>query len=458
MTLDVLILSRIQFGLTGAFHFIFPALSIGLAWLNVIFLAKHRKTQSEDDLRLAYFWINVFSITFAMGVATGVVMVFQFGSNWGNYTNYVGNMFGAPLAAEAIIAFFLEATFMGILIWGRDKVSQSLYRVSAFLVAFGATISAFLIIAADSWMQTPAGLKLSADGSPELDEFGRPLLDNFFEMVFNPSTLPRFTHTIVGCMIAAAMLVLGISAWYLLKKKKQDFALKSMRVAIVVFLIFSVGQWVVGHWHTVQVVETQPAKLAAFEGLFETTEGAELLLFGIPNADKEETTLKIGIPKMLSFLAYTDFNAEVKGLKDFPKEDWPPLLMSFFSYRAMLGFGTFFLLMSLWGAFLMRKKKLENATAFLKIAMYTIPLGVLATEFGWMAAEIGRQPWAVFGLLRTANAVSDTVPAIQVLLSIILFLVLYVIFVGTWIFLIKNKMEAGPDAIEFEKTEGRIKA
>ncbi|MCL1791759.1 MAG: cytochrome ubiquinol oxidase subunit I, partial [Peptococcaceae bacterium] len=283
--MDVLILSRIQFGLTGAFHFIFPALSIGLAWLNVIFLAKHRKTQSEDDLRLAYFWINVFCVTFAMGVATGVVMVFQFGSNWGDYTNYVGNMFGAPLAAEAIIAFFLEATFMGILIWGRNKVSQGLYRVSAFLVAFGATVSAFLIIAADSWMQTPAGYQKLPNGDPVLDEYGRPLLDNFLEMVFNPSTMPRFTHTIVGCMIAASMMVLGISAWFLLKKQKQQFALKSMRVAIVVFLIFSVTQWVVGHWHTVQVVEYQPAKLAAFEGLFETDEGVELLLFGIPNAE-----------------------------------------------------------------------------------------------------------------------------------------------------------------------------
>ncbi|MCL1918118.1 MAG: cytochrome ubiquinol oxidase subunit I [Peptococcaceae bacterium] len=466
--MEVVLLSRIQFAVTVAFHFIFPCLSIGLAWLNVIFLAKYRKSKSEDDLRLSYFWVNLFGITFAVGAATGVVMVFQFGSNWADFTHYAASMFVPPLVAEATIAFFLEATFIGILIWGRGKVSKALYFVSSVMVAIGATLSAFIIVAVDSWMQTPAGYIKDAAGNPEMLD-GKVQLDNFFEAVFNPSTMPRITHTLIACLITGAGFVLGISAWYLLKKKKQEFAMKSMGVAIVVLLVCSVAQWVVGHWHTLEVVEKQPLKLAAFEGLFESTEegeGAELLIFGIPDQEKEVTNLKIGIPKMLSFLAYGDFDAPVTGIKDaaaeenVPKEEWPSVLLSFFSYRTMMALGTFFLLFGLWGIFLKARKKLQDSSLFLRIALISAPFGLIAAEVGWMAAEIGRQPWIIQGMMKTSDAISDKVPAEQILVSVLLFVALYLILTLAYVFLVKRKVEEGPDAISLtgSHTEGRIEA
>ena len=451
--MDILLLSRIQFAITVGFHFIFPAITIGLAWLNVIYLTRYRRTRSEDDLRLAYFWINIFAISFVMGVATGIVTVFQFGSNWSDYSRYVGNIFGAPLAAEAIVAFFLEATFIGILIWGRNRVSQGLYYVSGILVAAGTTLSAFLIIAANSWMQTPAGYIRDAAGNPVLDEFGRPQIDSFFATVFNPSTLPRFAHTVIACLIAGAMVVIGISAWYLLKKQRREFALRSIRPAIAMLLVTAVAQGAIGHWHTVQVVNTQPAKLAAFEGLFDTDTGVELILIGIPNEEKAETAAKIAIPKMLSFLAYGNFNAEVQGLNDFPRDEWPPVALSFFSYRTMLAFGGFFLIMGIWGSLLAFRNKLEDSRLFLKIALFTIPTGVIAAEIGWMAAEVGRQPWTVYGLLRTSESVSYIVPAIQVFFSIVMFLVIYILFFSAWIFLVRRKMAEGPEAFAVRKPQ-----
>ena len=476
--MDVVLLSRIQFAVTVGFHFIFPCLSIGLAWLNVIFLAKHRKSKSEDDLRLSYFWVNVFCITFAVGVASGLVMVLQFGSNWSDFTQYAASLFVPPLVAEATIAFFLEATFMGVLLWGRGKVSQTLYFVSSIMVAFGATLSAFIIVAVDSFMQTPAGYIKDAAGHAELLD-GKIQLDSFWEAVFNHTTVLRITHTLIASFIAAAGLVLGISAWYLLKKKNREFAMKSLRVAIVILVICSVAQWVVGDLHTKDVVKNQPLKLAAFEGLFQSEEEANLLIFGIPDKEKEETNFKIGvpIPGLLSWLATGNFSGpdskvlgltaamEVENGKNPPdqqitKDEWPPLVLTFFSYRTMLAFGVFFLLLSLWGLIQMIRKKIENSNVFLRIAMYSIPFGVIAADVGWMAAEVGRQPWIIQGMMKTSEAVSDKVPGEQVLLSILLFAVLYLIIGAAWVFLVRRKVDEGPEKISLTGShkEGGIEA
>ncbi|MCL2766833.1 MAG: cytochrome ubiquinol oxidase subunit I, partial [Peptococcaceae bacterium] len=392
--MDVLLLSRIQFGLTAAFHFIFPCLTIGMAWLNVIYLGRYLRTRKEEDKQLAYFWINLFVITFAMGVASGMVMVFQFGTNWADYVRYVGDIFGAPLAAEAIIAFFLEATFLGVLIWGRNRVKPGLYWLSSVFVAFGATLSAFWIIAANSWQQTPAGY-IMVDG--------RPQLANFYEALFNHSTMIRYLHTVDACIIAGSMLVVGVSAWFLLyKPEHKEFAMKSFRVAIVTFFVASAMQFVFGHFHSMKVADTQPAKLAAFEGLFQTETEAPFLLFGIPNVEEEKMSLAIGIPKLLSFLVAGDVNAPVLGLDAFPKEEWPPINMTFYSYRIMVGLGGYFLLLSFVGLVLCRRNRLDNPL-FLKLLIFSIPAGVISAEFGWMAAEIGRQPWVVYNLLLTSE-------------------------------------------------------
>ncbi|MDR1616447.1 MAG: cytochrome ubiquinol oxidase subunit I [Syntrophomonadaceae bacterium] len=437
--MDVLLLSRLQFAITAAIHFIFPALTIGMAWLNVVFVARYVRSGDLEDQKLANFWINVFTLTFALGVATGVVMVFQFGTNWGDYARFVGDIFGAPLAAEAVLAFFLEATFLGVLVWGRNRIGKKLFLVSSFLVAFGATLSAFWIIAANSWQQTPAGFTLVN---------GRPELSNFIAAVFSPSTIPRYLHTVDSCLIAGSLFVMGVSAWFLLRRKNEAFALKSIKTALVFFLIASLVQVALGHLHAVQVANTQPAKLAAFEGIFETEEGAPMLIFGIPNEEEGKMSVAIGIPKLLSFIATGDPNATIQGLNDFPEDARPPVALSFYPFHLMFYLGGYFILLGLIGIFYRAKNKLPESRFFLKLALYSIPLGVIACELGWMAAEMGRQPWVVYGLLRTADAVSYNVPAFQVLLSIFIFIILFFLLCLVYLFLLRRKLEAGPDGLD----------
>lgn len=444
--MDVMLLSRIQFAVTAIFHFIFPCLTIGLAWLNVVFLGRYLKTRLEEDKRLAYFWINLFAITFAMGVASGLVMVFQFGTNWADYARYVGDIFGPPLAAEAILAFFFEATFLGVLIWGRNRVQPGLYWLSSLFVALGATLSAFWIIAANSWQQTPAGYTI-------VD--GRPQLVDFFAAVFNPSTTIRYLHTVDACIIAGSVFVVGISAWFLLNKPEhRNFALNSFRLAIMTFFVAALLQVAFGHFHSLQVAETQPAKLAAFEGLFQTETEVPLLLFGIPNVEAEKTSLAIGIPKLLSYLVSGDTKGAVMGLNAFPKDEWPPILLSFYSYRIMLALAGYLLLISLVGLYLYKREKLD-CPFFLKLLMISIPFGVIAAEFGWMSAEVGRQPWVVYNLLRTSDAASFNVPAVQVLLSILIFVALFAVLLTTYFFLIKRRLRQGPGEFTFVDKNGR---
>jgi cytochrome d ubiquinol oxidase subunit I len=344
------------------------------------------------------------------------------------------------LAAEGIFAFFLESSFMGVLLFGRNRVSRRFYWFSTLMVALGSTLSAFWIIVANSWMQTPTAYQIVGEGA-----FRRAELTDFWAAVFNPSTLPRYFHTVVASVLTGAFFVTGPSAWYLLKGRHQEFARRSLKIGLVTAAVFSLLVLVVGHFHSVQVGDTQPAKMAAFEGLFETEEGASLTLFGFPDTENQTLRLGIRVPKMLSFLLHADPDATVTGLDQFPREEWPPVAVTFYSYHLMFMLGMLFILIPWVGIFL-REKRYTN-TLFLRMLLYTTPLPLIALELGWMAAEFGRQPWAVYELLKTEDAASVTVPAGQILATIILFILVYAAILGLLVFLLKRKFEHGPEPI-----------
>ncbi len=435
--MDPVLLARIQFAVTIGFHYIFPPITLGMTALISIFLGLHLKTGDTLYEKIAQFWIKILVVVFSIGVATGIVMEFQFGTNWEKYSRFVGDIFGAPLAAEGIFAFFLESTFLGVLIFGKNKVSKKTYFVSSLMVTIGSTLSGFWIIVANSWQQTPAGYAIVN---------GRAELTDFFAAVFNPSTIPRFTHAIVGGWTAGAFFIAGLSAYFLLKKQHLVFAKKSIKIALIFALISSVLQIELGHIHAVQVTHTQPEKMAAFESMFETQKNAPMIIMGIPNEEEQKIDFEISIPSLLSVMVAFDPEFEVKGLNEFKKEDWPPLMIPFFSYRVMVGLAFYFLLMSLIGVILNWKDKIADTTWYLRILLFTIPLPVIANEMGWVAAEVGRQPWIVYRELRTADAISTVVSAGEILFSLILFSCLYTVMFGLFVFLITKKMKKGPDA------------
>jgi len=436
--MDAVMLSRIQFGFAAGFHFIFPPLTLGLSLLIVILESLYLKRNEEIYKNVSDFIIRIFAVVFILGTATGITLEFAFGTNWSNYSRMVGDIFGAPLAAEGIFAFFMESIFLGILIFGRNKVSKKMYRLSAILVCFGAHLSGLWIIIANSFMQTPAGYEIVG---------GRAVLTNFFEAAINHSTLERYTHTIIGGWVTGSLFAAGIGAWYLLKKKYLDQAKKIITLSLVIFSISSILQLFTGHQHAVQVGKTQPAKLAAFEGQWETKSGAGLSLFGIPDEKNEKTHLLIAIPKMLSILVYFNADAEIQGLKDFPKDERPPVFISFTVYHIMIALGMLFILMAVVGVFLLYKDKLWDTKWFLKLLLFSIPLPHIANQTGWMAAEIGRQPWAVYGVLKTANAASVVVPAGQILFTLIMFILIYALLFWMFVKLVLKIIRKGPEQI-----------
>jgi cytochrome bd ubiquinol oxidase subunit I len=436
--MDTVLLARIQFALTVGFHFIFPAITIGMAWNIVWILTRSLKTGEPIYQTMARFWTKVFALTFGVGVATGITMEFQFGMNWAAYSRFVGDIFGAPLAAEGILAFFLESSFLGVLLFGEGRVSKRVYWFSGLMVAVGSTLSGFWIIVANSWQQTPAGYSI-------ID--GRAQLIDFWAALFNPSTVPRFLHTIDGALIAGSFFILGLSAFFLLRNEHLDFAKKSFSTSLVIGCIASILIVPLGHYHGIQVAQTQPAKLAAFEGIWETQTDAPLLIFGIPNREKERTDFDFGIKGLLSMAVGGTRDTVIKGLKDYPKEDWPPILFSFGSFHLMVGLGFYFVAFTSLGLLLWWRKKLYDNRLYLWLALLSLPLPIVANELGWMAAEIGRQPWVVYGLLRTENAVSKVVPAEQILASIVLFSLVYALLFATWIFLLRKKLLNGPQAM-----------
>ncbi|MBC8214473.1 MAG: cytochrome ubiquinol oxidase subunit I [Candidatus Marinimicrobia bacterium] len=432
------LLARIQFALTIGFHFLFPPISIGLAWILVIFETKGWRNNDESYIRIAKFFGKLLALTFAVGVATGIVMEFQFGTNWAEYSKFVGDIFGAPLAAEGVFAFFLESSFLGLYLFGRNRVSKGVHWFSGLMVAVGATISAFWIIVAGSWMQTPAGYTI---------QNGRAELTSFAEAVFNPSTVIRFLHTIDSAIIMGAFFVAGISAYLILKNKQSKLMKKSLKIAIIIGLVASVLElFPLGHEHAIQVAETQPAKFATIEGITETTNDASLLVVGIPTYDENGNRQIIGgieIPGLMSALIPGD--EPLKGMNEFNEEDLPPFALTFFSFHLMVGLGTFFIALMALATFKLKGGKLYKTNWLLKVLVWSTPLPLLAIELGWIAAEVGRQPWIVYNVMRTEDAVSTIVSSGEIIFSIVMFSLIYLLLGGAYLFFLIKEVKKGPE-------------
>jgi cytochrome d ubiquinol oxidase subunit I len=431
--MDVVMLSRLQFAAATMFHFLFVPLTLGLSVLIAIMETKYVRTGDETYLRMTKFWGKIFLINFALGVVTGITLEFQFGTNWSRYSAYVGDVFGSLLAIEASVAFFLESTFIGIWIFGWKKLSKKAHATVMWLVAAAGNVSAIWILLANGWMQNPVGYVIRN---------GRAELVDFAAVVFNKFGILEIVHTVPSAYVLSAFFVMGISAYHLLKKQHVVVFTKSFQMALVFGLIFSVVVGITGDMHAVHVTETQPTKLAAMESHWETSTRAPVHLFAIPDEENERNSLEIGsIPGLLSFLGHHDINAEVKGLKDFPKEERPPVFLSMLSFRIMVGLGTLFPLLCLFGWF--KRKHLIEQTKYLKVMLLAIPLPYLANTMGWVLAEVGRQPWIVYGLLRTSDAASP-VAASQVTVSLIAFILVYGLLGAVGFYLIADAVRKGP--------------
>ena len=387
--MDVLTLSRIQFGATVAFHYLYPPLSIGLGLMLVHMEWLWLKTGNTLYHQMARFWTRVFALTFAIGVATGIVMEFEFGTNWAAYSRFVGDVFGSALAAEGIFAFFLESGFLAVLLFGWDKVGRKMHFFSTCMVCLGAHLSAVWIVVANSWMQTPAGYHIVTH-----DGVARAEITNFWRVVFNPSSMERLFHTVCGAWQTGAFLVVSVSAWYLLKRKHQEFARASLKVGLSVALGASLLQAASGHISAQGVAKNQPAKLAAFEGLYQTTSNAPLVLAGWVD-EKNERVVGIKAPGVLSFLAHNDFHAPVIGLDEFKPEDRPPVTASFLFFHGMVGIGFTLIAIAALGFWYLRKGTLHERRWLLWILVFSVLGPEIANQLGWFAAEVGRQPWIV---------------------------------------------------------------
>jgi len=436
--MDVLALSRLQFAVTAAFHFIFVPLTLGLSVLVAYMETKFVGTNDEMYLRMTKFWGRLFLINFALGVVTGITLEFQFGMNWAEYSRYVGDIFGVPLAIEATVAFFLESTFIGFWLFGWNKVSKKVHALAIWLVAVAANMSALWILLANGWMQKPVGYVLRN---------GRAEMVDFMAMVTNPYGWSKFFHTVLSGYVVAAFFVMGVSAYHILRKSTLDFYKRSFKMAALFGLVSSVLVFVTGDFHAVEVSKAQPTKLAAMESHWETQKGAPYYLLVVPDVANERNSIEMfGIPNGLSLLAYHNADAEVKGLRDFPKEERPPVLPTFLSFRAMVGLGSLFILLTFLGWVLARKNSLEQSPLFLKIMLYAIPLSYITTQLGWIVAEVGRQPWIVYGLLKTSDAVSKSITVGQVVMSLVGFTMLYGLLALVDIYLLVKYARKGPDA------------
>jgi cytochrome d ubiquinol oxidase subunit I len=442
--MDPVLLSRIQFGLTISFHYIFPPLSIGLGVILVLMEALYLKTRNPLFQQMTRFWVRIFGLTFALGVATGVVMEFQFGTNWATYSRFVGDVFGSALAAEGIFAFFLESGFLAILLFGWDKVSPRVHMLSTCMVALGAHFSAIWIIVANSWMQTPAGYHVVQSALRSRAE-----VVDFWAVVFNPSTMVRLTHTVLGAWQAAAFLVLSVSAFYLLKRRHVEFARTSMKIGLIVAVVASLGSLVTGDVSGRVVGRYQPAKLAAMEGHFPASAPAGMYLFGWVS-EAEQRVTGISVPGMLSFLVHGDTTKPVTGLTAFPPQDRPPVNPVFQAFHVMVGVGTILIGLSLLGAFLWWRGSLFEARWLLWIYVFAVLLPQAANQLGWFTAEVGRQPWIVYGLMRTAAGVSPSVTTGHVVASLVLFTLIYLALFVLFIYLLDQKIRHGPLADDLE--------
>lgn len=435
--MDVVTLSRIQFGLTTAFHIIFPTLTIGLAVYLAVVEFLWLKTRREIYYRMYRFWVKIFAVHFAVGVVSGITLEFEFGTNFAGFSQAVGNILGPLFAYEGMTAFFLEAGFLGIMLFGWNRVSRHIHFIATCLVALGACLSGFWIMAANSWMQTPAGYIL------ENDKF---LVSSFRDVIFNPSMPTHLTHMLLASYETAAFVIAGISAFFILKKRKIAFYKISMGLALVMAAILAPVQVFVGDLKGQSVAEHQPAKLAAIEAHWETNQdgGAPLMLFAIPDMEAERNWYEFKIPGALSLLITHTLDGEVTGLKSFPAEERPNSMVAFFTFRVMAGIGFLFLFIMVWALCLWIKKRLFNTRLFMMAMVAMMPLGFVATITGWITAEMGRQPWIVYGVMKTSDGVSPVAPG-NVAWSLVLFFLFFTIIGAGYLYSIFKILNGGPD-------------
>lgn len=437
--MDVELLARIQFAFTVAFHYIYPPLSIGIGLLMVIFESLYVKTKKEDYHILAKFWTKIFALTFGIGVVTGIVMEFEFGTNWATYSRYVGDVFGSALAAEGIFAFALESGFLGVLLFGWNRVKPWVHLVSTIGVFLGSMFSAIWIVVANSWQQTPAGYHIVGEGMK-----ARAEITDFWAMVFNPSSVERIWHVWLGAFLAGVFLILSVHAYYILKGRYVSISKKAFKITLIIATITSLAQLVAGHASAEVVAEHQPAKLAALEGHYDENTAADMYLLGWVDQENQEVT-GLAIPGGLSFLLDQDFEAPVTGLNAFPADERPSQVNAVFQfYHLMVAIGMFLIALTLYASFLLWKKKLFTKKWLLWVFVFTALLPQIANQVGWFSAEMGRQPWVVYGLLRTNEAFSQAVTANQVLFSLILFFAVYALLFLLFVYLLNKKIKHGP--------------
>jgi cytochrome d ubiquinol oxidase subunit I len=434
MVLDAVFLSRLQFAFTVAFHIVFPTFTIGLsAWIATL-LVCWRATGLERYRDLARFWTRVFAVSFAMGVVSGIVLSYQFGTNWSRFSLTVGNVVGPLIGYEVLTAFFLEATFLGVMLFGWRRVPPGLHVLSAVLVAFGTLFSAFWILAANSWMQVPAGHVMR-------DGIAYPA--DWLAVIFSPTFPLRLVHMVTAAYLTTAFVVLATGARYLRRGQNPEHAGTMLRMGLGMAVLLAPFQLLIGDAHGLIAERLQPAKIAAVEAHWSGAEPAPLVLFAIPDEARETNRFEIAVPNGASLIVTHSLDGRFPGLKDFPRGDRPPVLLPFLGFRAMVGLGLIMIVVAAWGALQWARGRLEESRLFLRIASWTWPIGFLAVIAGWVVAEVGRQPWLATGILRTADAASPVAPA-AVAATLLLFLVTYVAVFGTGVVYINRLIRKGP--------------
>ncbi len=430
-------LARFQFAFTVAFHIIFPAFTIGLASYLAVLEGLWLWKKDDAYLKVFDFWKTIFAVAFGMGVVSGIVMSYQFGTNWSVFSDKAGPVIGPLMGYEVLTAFFLEAGFLGIMLFGLNRVGPKLHFVSTLVVAFGTLLSAFWILSVNSWMQTPAGFAIN--------EAGQYIAADWWEVIFNPSFPYRLVHMVLAAYLTTAFVVGAVGAWHLLRNAQNRGARIMFSMAMWMALVVAPLQLIAGHTHGENTLAYQPTKVAAMEGHFETKSGQPLILFGFPDAEAGTVHNAIEIPKLGSWVLTGDFDAEVQGLEAWPKEDWPPLDLVFWSFRLMVGIGMLMILVGLWSGLQRLRGRLFEARWLQRLAIAMGPSGFVAVIAGWVVTEVGRQPWTIYGMLRTADSVSP-IDAAAVGTSLLVFIVVYFIIFGAGTFYLIRLMGKTPDA------------
>jgi cytochrome d ubiquinol oxidase subunit I len=440
---------RLHFAFTITFHYIFPQLTMGLALLLVYLKTKAVRTNDEHYNRAARFWARIFGINFAVGVVTGVPMEFQFGTNWAAFSRAAGGVIGQTLAMEGVFSFFLESSFLGLFLFGEKRLGRIGHWWAAFLVWLGSWLSGYFIVATNAWMQYPTGHRVDSHGQIELA--------NFWSLLVNKWVFWQYAHTMLGAVQTGCFVMAAVGAFYLLTKRHQSYAKTFVKSGVLVGVAAALLQlFPTGDVQGKLIADNQPVTLAAMEGLFETQNGAPLVIIGQPDVQKRKLDNPVQIPSMLSFLTYRRWTAQVRGLDAFPEDQWPDTIaLLYYSYHVMVGLGTIFIAVMLLAAFLLWRGKLYDSNAMLWALMLCVPLPYIANTAGWMTAELGRQPWLIYGLMRTAHGVSPKVGAGNAWFTLIGFMGLYVVLGILWLFLVYREIEDGPDSDEVLHSDPR---